>query len=218
MPGLVPGIHVFRAAGKDVDGRDIGERSDAVLRTAMPGHDEWSTLLVSAQSRRRRARFPLRFLRCRICSRLPDRQPDEQRIRAERRAGPRRARCRRALLRHLHQGSRRHGLAACARRQIVRGTGPLSYQTLIQVSCSRNLRRAISQVVVAVSPVPPSPKHCGDRPGSIPQPPPGCRGSFFAGPYGSASRAFEITELFRLGSFWQFARSLIRAPALSAVL
>src|ERR1700722_18957040 len=32
------GIHVF-AAGQDVDGRDIGERSDAVLRTAMPGHD-----------------------------------------------------------------------------------------------------------------------------------------------------------------------------------
>src|ERR1700704_3274177 len=25
---------------KDVDGRDIGERSDAVLRTAMPGHDD----------------------------------------------------------------------------------------------------------------------------------------------------------------------------------
>src|ERR1051326_3380786 len=25
---------------KGVDGRDIGERSDAVLRTAMPGHDE----------------------------------------------------------------------------------------------------------------------------------------------------------------------------------
>src|SRR5262245_56176133 len=25
---------------QDVDGRDIGERSDAVLRTAMPGHDE----------------------------------------------------------------------------------------------------------------------------------------------------------------------------------
>jgi hypothetical protein len=25
---------------KDVDGRDIGERRDAVLRTAMPGHDE----------------------------------------------------------------------------------------------------------------------------------------------------------------------------------
>jgi hypothetical protein len=23
-----------------VDGRDIGERSDAVLRTAMPGHDD----------------------------------------------------------------------------------------------------------------------------------------------------------------------------------
>jgi hypothetical protein len=38
MPGLVPGIHVL-AAREDVDGRDIGERSDAVLRTAMPGHD-----------------------------------------------------------------------------------------------------------------------------------------------------------------------------------
>jgi len=50
MPGLVPGIHVL-AAKQGVDGRDIGERSDAVLwtaagersdavlRTAMPGHD-----------------------------------------------------------------------------------------------------------------------------------------------------------------------------------
>jgi precorrin-3B synthase len=28
-----------RSETKDVDGRDIGERSDAVLRTAMPGHD-----------------------------------------------------------------------------------------------------------------------------------------------------------------------------------
>jgi hypothetical protein len=34
------GIHVFLGYDKDVDGRDIGERSDAVLRTAMPGHDE----------------------------------------------------------------------------------------------------------------------------------------------------------------------------------
>jgi len=34
------GIHVILARGKDVDGRDIGERSGAVLRTAMPGHDE----------------------------------------------------------------------------------------------------------------------------------------------------------------------------------
>jgi hypothetical protein len=25
---------------QDVDDRDIGERSDAVLRTAMPGHDD----------------------------------------------------------------------------------------------------------------------------------------------------------------------------------
>jgi hypothetical protein len=30
MPDLVPGIHAFLAK-KDVDGRDIGERSDAVL-------------------------------------------------------------------------------------------------------------------------------------------------------------------------------------------
>jgi phosphoribosylanthranilate isomerase len=41
MPGLVPGIHVYRDNSKqDVDGRDIGEQSDAVLRTTMPGHDE----------------------------------------------------------------------------------------------------------------------------------------------------------------------------------
>jgi hypothetical protein len=40
MPGLVPGIHVFSFQHQDVDGRDIGERSDAVLQTAMPGHDE----------------------------------------------------------------------------------------------------------------------------------------------------------------------------------
>jgi hypothetical protein len=30
MPGLVPGIHVLKSEWmKDVDGRDIGERSDA---------------------------------------------------------------------------------------------------------------------------------------------------------------------------------------------
>jgi len=41
MPGLVPGIHVFRSCRLKVvvDGRHIGERSDAVLRTAMSGHD-----------------------------------------------------------------------------------------------------------------------------------------------------------------------------------
>jgi len=40
MPGLVPGIHVLLVAfKKDVDARDIGERSDAVLQTAMRGHD-----------------------------------------------------------------------------------------------------------------------------------------------------------------------------------
>jgi hypothetical protein len=43
MPGLVPGIHVLlyeRAMRKDVDGRDKPSGSDAVLQTAMPGHDE----------------------------------------------------------------------------------------------------------------------------------------------------------------------------------
>jgi hypothetical protein len=40
MAGLVPAIHVlviFRY--EDVDAGHIGERSDAVLRTAMAGHD-----------------------------------------------------------------------------------------------------------------------------------------------------------------------------------
>jgi len=41
MAGLVPAIHVLlNAFRKDVDARYIGERSDAVLRTAMAGHDE----------------------------------------------------------------------------------------------------------------------------------------------------------------------------------
>src|SRR5689334_21819978 len=41
MPALVAGIHVFKPCNsKDVDGRDIGVRKHAVLRTAMPGHDE----------------------------------------------------------------------------------------------------------------------------------------------------------------------------------
>jgi hypothetical protein len=41
MPALVAGIHVLTALqqSKDVDGRDIGVRKHAVLRTAMPGHD-----------------------------------------------------------------------------------------------------------------------------------------------------------------------------------
>ncbi len=40
MPGLVPGIPTILApCPSKRDGRDIGERSDAVLRTAMPGHD-----------------------------------------------------------------------------------------------------------------------------------------------------------------------------------
>jgi phosphoribosylanthranilate isomerase len=41
MPGLVPSVHVSPTGSKqDVDGRDLGEQSDAVLRTPMPGHDE----------------------------------------------------------------------------------------------------------------------------------------------------------------------------------
>src|SRR5258706_13872455 len=44
---------------KDLDGRDIGERSDAVLRTAMPGHDEILDSLL-ADARRLGDRAPLR--------------------------------------------------------------------------------------------------------------------------------------------------------------
>jgi hypothetical protein len=41
MPGLVPGIYVLYLAEQwAVDGRDIGERSDAVLWTTMPGPAE----------------------------------------------------------------------------------------------------------------------------------------------------------------------------------
>jgi hypothetical protein len=40
MAGLVSAIHALLCGEKDVDARDIGERSDAVLRTAMRGHDE----------------------------------------------------------------------------------------------------------------------------------------------------------------------------------
>jgi len=40
MPALVAGIHVFTENPQTRrDGRVIGEQSDAVLRTAMPGHD-----------------------------------------------------------------------------------------------------------------------------------------------------------------------------------
>jgi hypothetical protein len=44
MPGLVPGIHVLTASvsRKTWMAGTIGERSDAVLRTAMPGHDDIS--------------------------------------------------------------------------------------------------------------------------------------------------------------------------------
>jgi hypothetical protein len=39
MAGLDPAIHVFAAVSQGVDARHIGEPSDAVLRTAMAGHD-----------------------------------------------------------------------------------------------------------------------------------------------------------------------------------
>jgi hypothetical protein len=40
MPGLVPGIHVFKACGeKAVDGGDMASGSDTVLQRASPGHD-----------------------------------------------------------------------------------------------------------------------------------------------------------------------------------
>src|SRR5689334_9647459 len=49
------GIHVL-ATQKAVDGRDIGERSDAVLRTAMPGHDDSQTLFAVHSAAMRTAR------------------------------------------------------------------------------------------------------------------------------------------------------------------
>lgn len=44
--GLVPAIHVFGSTihPEDLDARDIGEQSGAVLRTVMRGHDD--TLLL----------------------------------------------------------------------------------------------------------------------------------------------------------------------------
>jgi len=39
MAGLVPAIHDFLFELADVDARDMGELRDAVLRTAMRGHD-----------------------------------------------------------------------------------------------------------------------------------------------------------------------------------
>jgi len=37
MPGLVPGIHVFLAAGQDVDGGTSGATTRLAL---LPGHDD----------------------------------------------------------------------------------------------------------------------------------------------------------------------------------
>lgn len=50
MPGLVPGIPVFFLTFQepDVDGRDRGERSDAVLRTAMPSMTEHRVIMRGA--------------------------------------------------------------------------------------------------------------------------------------------------------------------------
>jgi hypothetical protein len=40
MAGYIPAIHVLLKLKEDVDARHIGEQSDAVLRTAMAGHDD----------------------------------------------------------------------------------------------------------------------------------------------------------------------------------
>jgi len=50
MPGFMPGIHVFQLLKQGVDGRDIGVRKHAVLRTAMPGHDDCYAPSLSAKS------------------------------------------------------------------------------------------------------------------------------------------------------------------------
>jgi len=50
--GASPGDPRLVVAGKDVDGRDTGERSDAVLRTAMPGHDVGIDLVRFVDGRR----------------------------------------------------------------------------------------------------------------------------------------------------------------------
>jgi len=39
MAGLVPAVHVSMQCPQDADARHIGERCDAVLRTAMAGDD-----------------------------------------------------------------------------------------------------------------------------------------------------------------------------------
>ena len=56
MPGFMPGIHVFWLLKQDVDGRDIGVRKHAVLRTATPGHDEKTLASVDRRRLREEAR------------------------------------------------------------------------------------------------------------------------------------------------------------------
>ena len=56
MPGLVPGIHVLRAAPKNVDGRDVGAKRSFV---ASPGHD--------ATGRKREVRLRISTHPCSSC-------------------------------------------------------------------------------------------------------------------------------------------------------
>src|SRR5580693_6992159 len=67
MAGLVPAIHAFLILCKDVDARHIGERSDAVLRTAMAGHDESEIRIdqckVGRSATTRRSIMPINALR-----------------------------------------------------------------------------------------------------------------------------------------------------------
>ena len=53
MAGLVPAISIYEARCPDyLDHRDIGERSDAVLRTTMPGDDNRGILPCPNQRQR----------------------------------------------------------------------------------------------------------------------------------------------------------------------
>jgi len=58
MPGLVPGIHVFRATGQDVDGRDKPGHDDCVLDTVPPNPEKASP---AAQNKDRPKEIPMSF-------------------------------------------------------------------------------------------------------------------------------------------------------------
>src|SRR5580704_6411980 len=57
--GLYLASTSLRSGKKDVDGRDISERSDAALRTAMPGHDVGSSDALTKLGAERFAENPI---------------------------------------------------------------------------------------------------------------------------------------------------------------